>query len=434
MLPLIAHAQNCSYNYLGTKTLYTAASNKPTPAPAGYQPVFINYVGRHGARHLTKEVSTSYAYTVLMRADSLKSLTSAGKKLRLMVLALDKVERGQVKSISAEGRDELQGIGRRMFKSNPQVFNGDVKLNVGITKEIRTKQSADAFLTGLKDGFKGAPKISEYTDDTNLRFYDASPAYTAFEENGSWQADMDKLKQRVKLTAVNQKIAKDWLSPTYIKTLKPEEIEKLVSDVFGFATITASLKAEIQQAGVKPGEVSFESLFSCSELLALSRIDITDDYLKKGPGMDNNGIQVKIAAPLLVNFINTTDAFIKNAPVNAELRFAHAETISPFATLLGITKADKVTKDIYNVGGVWWSSEIIPLSANIQWIFYRKDNGSDLLVKVLLNEQEVKINGMPVNKSPYYKWTELRAFYISKLAKLDVKPDDDMKAYLKNVK
>src|SRR5476651_1776920 len=100
-----AQAQNCGYNYLGTKTLYTAPTYKNTPPPAGYEPVFINHVGRHGARHLTKEVNTSYAWQLLMHADSAKGLTGTGNKLRLMVIELDKVEHGIVKSISIEGKD-----------------------------------------------------------------------------------------------------------------------------------------------------------------------------------------------------------------------------------------------------------------------------------------------------------------------------------------
>lgn len=434
LIPVFAKAQKCNYNYLGTKTLYAAPKGNDKNVPAGYEPVFINHVGRHGARHLTKEVNTSFAYQLIMKADSANSLTSSGKKLKQMILALDKVERGQVKSISVEGKEELEGIGNRMAKWYPQVFNGAAKLNVGFTKEVRTKQSADAFLVGLKAGIKQDPKIKEYNDDTDLRFYDASPAYVAFEENGSWQADMNKLQVKIKHTQLYHDLVTDWINKAFLKTLKPADEEKLVSDVFGFATIVPSLKAEIAKAGVKPAEVDFEDLMSCSDLISLSRIDVLDDYLKKGPGRDNNGIQVRIAVPLLVNFINTTDAFIKNAPVNAELRFAHAETISPFATLLGISNADKVASDMTNVGETWWSSEVIPLSSNIQWIFYRKEGSSDMLVKVLLNEHEAKITGMDKRSYPFYSWGALRAFYMAKLSKLNVGLNDDMVKYLKDVK
>ncbi len=173
-------------SFLGTKSLYAAPAGQLTAAPAGYQPVFINHVGRHGARHLTKEVSTSYAYAVLIKADSMKALTTKGQTLLQMVKALNKVEKGKVKSISAEGIAELQGIGQRMYANYQPVFTDAANLNVTETKEIRTKQSADAFLAGLKKDWHKEPAVKERIDDVNLRFYDLSPVYKQFEEDGEW--------------------------------------------------------------------------------------------------------------------------------------------------------------------------------------------------------------------------------------------------------
>jgi multiple inositol-polyphosphate phosphatase/2,3-bisphosphoglycerate 3-phosphatase len=101
-----ASAQNCGDGFLGTKTLYKAIHHQYTPPPAGYRPVFIDHVGRHGARHLTKDVKTTLAYSLLLQADSASSLTAQGKKLKQTMLALQKIEKGSTKSISAEGRDD----------------------------------------------------------------------------------------------------------------------------------------------------------------------------------------------------------------------------------------------------------------------------------------------------------------------------------------
>jgi multiple inositol-polyphosphate phosphatase/2,3-bisphosphoglycerate 3-phosphatase len=281
---------------------------------------------------------------------------------------------------------------------------------------------------------KDSLQLKQYTDDTDLRFYDASPTYTAFEENGSWLSAMKTLQQKLHMAAVYKSITQKWFTPAFIKTFKPGEEEKLVNDVFGFATIVPSLRVEIPKASFNPAEVNFASLFTCDELTALSKIDVADDYLKKGPGADNNGIQVKIAAPLLVDFINSIDIYQNHPDTAARLRFAHAETISPFATLLGITQASVVAKDLTKLNTAWQSSKIIPLSSNIQWIVYGKKGSSDMLVKVLLNEQEVHINGLVTATFPYYRWSAMRKFYMNKLGKLQIKLTDDMKKYLAEVK
>jgi hypothetical protein len=64
----------------------------------------------------------------------------------------------------------------------------------------------------------------------------------------------------------------------------------------------------------------------------------------------------------------------------------------------------------------------IPTACNLQLIFYRPKKGTgDILVKALLNENEVT---MPVETSqyPYYKWSEVRDYYLEKLKKQPKSP------------
>ncbi|WCT14635.1 histidine-type phosphatase [Mucilaginibacter jinjuensis] len=426
-------AQNCPDNFLGTKTLYPTPHEKYAPVPAGYSPVFINHVGRHGARHLTKEVKIAYAYQLLQKADSAGALTEKGQLLKTMILRLEKVEGVDTKSISDEGRTELQDIARRMYAQNKNVFANTVNLNVGITKEIRTKQSADAFLGGLKDGLKSQPTINQYNDDTNLRFYDTAPAYKAFEEAGPYSPIMEALEKSEHITDVNKALANRIFKADFTAKRSAQQLDKFTSDVFGFTTIVYSLKSEIARAGFNTEELNFKSFFTCDELYHLGQVDVADDFYKKGPGMDLNGIQVRIAVPLLINFIKTTDEFIAGGKYTAQLRFAHAETIIPFSALLGIEAANKSTKDLTRINKDWQAAQVAPLSSNIQWILYKKANSSDYLVKILLNEKEARIAGLKTATYPYYKWGDLKAFYTKKLNDYGVKMDDDMNKYLKEI-
>ena len=55
------------------------------------------------------------------------------------------------------------------------------------------------------------------------------------------------------------------------------------------------------------------------------------------------------------------------------------------------------------------------MGANIQLVFYRENpQDKDVLVKVLLNENEVRL---PVKseEEPYYKWNVVRDYYLKKL-------------------
>ena len=45
-------------------------------------------------------------------------------------------------------------------------------------------------------------------------------------------------------------------------------------------------------------------------------------------------------------------------------------------------------------------------------------NSMDILVKALLNERECTLP-IPTNQHPYYKWSDLRQYYLEKLAKFE---------------
>lgn len=427
-------AQDCGDDFLGTKTLYKNPAQKNIPVPAGYTSVFINHVGRHGARHLTKTVESTFAYNLLFQADSAGQLSGDGLKLKEMVLALQKAEDGNTKSVSGEGRLELEGIGKRMGKNYSGIFAGGATLNIRITKEARTKQSADAFLQGLNKNISPPLSADYHTDDTNLRFYDLSPGYKKFEDAIDSNEPKMSFDKQLHLNGINNAVSSRFFKPEFLNKLNALQKGKFVSDLLGFATIVYSLQAEISKAGLSMKDVDFKSFFTCDQLTALSISDSADEYLKKGPGADNNGIQVRVAVPLLVDFIKSADDFIKSGKYNAELRFAHAETIAPFAALLQIAGADKSGTNLGQISKVWQASKVIPLSSNIQWIFYKKNGSEEYLVKILLNEKESSITGLvPVRKS-YYKWKDLRTFYMKKLASYHVKLSDDMNTYLADLK
>ncbi len=428
-----AFAQDCGINFLGTKTLYNKPAEKPTAIPAGYTSVFINYVGRHGARHLTKEVNSTNAYKLLFQADSLNNLTAKGQELRQLVLNLDRLEKGNIKSISAEGRAELQGIGERMVQQNPDLFKQNANVKVSVTKEIRTAQSADAFFTGINSSTVNKPVISKVTDDVDLRFYDFSPGYDAFKKGDFVKEKLAQLQQEAHIGLLVKVFAQRIFKPAFAEKLSPKQTEKFTTDIFGFVTILYSLQTEILQAGFKPADLNFNTVFTCEELAKLGLIDAAEDYLKKGPATKPNGIQVKIAVPLLINFLKTTDDFIAGGKYNAQFRFAHAETILPFAALLNISSADQTTADLTKLNQHWRPENIAPLSSNIQWILYQQKGTKKYWVKVLLNEKEAHITGLKTQNFPFYNWIDLKIFYLKKLAGWKVNTDADMDLYLKEL-
>ena len=58
-----------------------------------------------------------------------------------------------------------------------------------------------------------------------------------------------------------------------------------------------------------------------------------------------------------------------------------------------------------------WQVHRIPMASNMQFVFYRnKKNPDDVLVRVLLNEKELRLP-LPGDRAPYYRWEDFRDFY-----------------------
>lgn len=432
--------------WLGTKTTYVPLQEKYTPAPAGFKPVFINYVGRHGARHQTKAGPDVAILNILLLAEKHQALTVKGMQLIGKVKTLVSIEKNNYGNISLSGADEQTGIGTRMFQHYPAVFKGNGIL-VTTTEEVRTQQSCKAFLKAFASYDANKIIIKTPTDSNNnaLRFYDISPAYLKYKEDGNWQSKIAILEKKANLKILYNDVAKQFFKASFLDSLAAEQIgiqgkkgkmfiyntTSFTNDLNALYAISYSLKKELIEKQLPDSAIGFSVYFTEKQLNELDELNNADDYLKKGPAACNTCVQVTDAVPLLVDFITTTDDFIKNKNKDAVLRFAHAETISPFAALLEIKGASQASDNINIYRSIWDASKVIPLSANIQLILYNTPKG--YFIKMLLNEKEVQLPLAAVNGC-YYNWEKVRAFYLNKLNKMHVGLKDDMHQFLIDLK
>ncbi|MEO6135968.1 MAG: histidine-type phosphatase [Ginsengibacter sp.] len=429
----VLYSQNTSNTFLGSKGLYKMQQTKYTPVPKGYEAVFINHVGRHGARHLTTDVNVSFAYKLLYKADSLHELSAKGKLLKQKLEKLNIIEQGNIESISEEGKKEQWEIAGRMYEHFMPVFQSDKPvINIGVTRKFRTAQTGEAFLQKLKAEGKD-PQITSAIDDTTLLFYFLSPAYSEFYRKGAPTKLIDALRTASKYEELTKRFTQSFFQPDFFKNLQQRDYNRFTSDVFGFTAIFYSIQKEITEHGFTASEIDMKPFFTSTDLSTLGRIDDAEDFFLKGPGEDINGIQIKIAVPLLANFINTTDEYIQSKKVNAQLRFTHGETIAPFAAIMGIKGASTPVTDIKTFDKEWSAGKIMPLSSNIQWILCEKKGSENYLIKFLLNEKEVAIDGLSPKTFPFYNWKDVREFYKNKIEKFGSSLNENGYYYLLNL-
>ena len=123
-----------------------------------------------------------------------------------------------------------------------------------------------------------------------------------------------------------------------------------------------------------------------------------------------SSVPADIAADLVLNLIETTDAFVngENTTTSAVLRFGHAETLMPLLSLLHIPGCYYLTNFFDTVGQHWRDFDVVPMAANIQFIVFKARRSGRYYVRVDLNERPVALrNG---DDSVYYQWGELRRY------------------------
>ena len=123
--------------------------------------------------------------------------------------------------------------------------------------------------------------------------------------------------------------------------------------------------------------------------------------------------------PLLTNFLDEADLMILSGKSGVRLRFGHDSTVLPFAYILGLKEAMQGTDDMENLHNHFALYRLIPMAANIQLIFFRKQGSDDILVKFLMNENETSIP-IQTDSYPFYHWKDVESYYRNMLKEANI--------------
>ena len=422
----------------GSKTAYQYVK-QPTAVPAGYQAFYIDHIGRHGSRYLSKSKYEDIAYSVLTLAEKNNQLTDMGKSLLKQIIGINALNRNHYGELTDLGRKDISLISQRMLNNYPTVFKGQ-KIEVISSTSPRAKETAEIFVKPFKANY---PDIQIFQPPENkqtlLRFFEYSPAYDAYKKSKNIKAALKLLQRATKTADMNQDIARLIFTADFIHQLNNGVAlsEKSSIKTADFVIAIYQLYQELLSfppETLAGNHLDFSDYFTQDQLVWFNTVVTAKNFLQIGPAFDAKGIQVKIAAPLLLDMLKTADKAITDKNVDANLRFAHAETVSPLATLLELEGAYTAVNSVEDYPSVWQAERIIPMGANIQWIFYQSNQSNQpILIKVMLNEREVHLP-LPTNNFPYYQWDEVKQYYKNKLHKLGLTDESASLEWLNKVK
>ena len=377
---------------------------KLTPAPSGKKPFYLSHYGRHGSRFLIEQNDYDFPYQILAKADSAGKLTPLGKDVLKRVTLLRAEADNHLGELTPLGAKQHQQIAKRMFERFPEVFEGKANVDAKSTTVNRCILSMEYALLQL---ISMNPSIHV--------------AHEAAKFDMWYMNYQDKKLNRQKMDSTIKVVFQDFLQ----KYDKSESLmEKLFNDMtYAKEQVDAreltsalfKLASNLQSTELRR-KITLYDLFSDEEVYGYWKINNAWWYINFGGYTLNGSKQPYSQRMLLRRIIQEADSCIQLEKPCATLRFGHESMLLPLTCLLELDGFGLQTDNLESLERRGWLNyKIFPMGANIQFVFYRKDlQDKDVLVKVLLNENEVSL---PVNSNmqPYYKWSDVRDYYLRKL-------------------
>ena len=105
------------------------------------------------------------------------------------------------------------------------------------------------------------------------------------------------------------------------------------------------------------------------------------------------------------------DAALAGGVRGADLRFGHDHVLMALLMIMDVDDFDQAPAAADDLV-YYFQTFRSPMSTNLQLVFFapKKNKAGDVLVKVLLNGEEVRLGKLEPVSGPYYKWAEVREY------------------------
>lgn len=389
---------------------YQAPTKKLTPAPKGYTPFYLDHYGRHGSRWLLSDNEYSRLINALRTAKDKGILTPLGEE------ALAKLQRfypctiKRLGDLTTVGERQHHQIGKRMTEHFPEIFSGkNVEVDAKSTVVLRCIMSMTAEceeIAGFNRDIKMHNDVGEIFQSTL---------------NRGWNRRLNEAVAPAR--AVYEEYKRKYTQPErFCKSLFTDESYWNNEDFRPQSFMRGMFYATNNMQSHDNGE-DLWNLFTTEECYNMWKAVNIEWYLEYGPAPLTKSVMPFSQATLLRNMIESADTVIasKTYTNGASLRFGHEVCVMPLACLMELDSCGRKIEDLDHLEDQWVNYRIFPMGCNIQLVFYRPKkaksgslNSADILVKALLNEKEATLP-IPTDQYPYYKWEDLRKYYMDKL-------------------
>lgn len=387
IVALTANAQQ-THQLGGQYDVYPDEETVWHKAPAGYKAVYLAHLGRHGSRYHSSAQRYDRLLGTLQKAEFAGTLTKDGKELLADVIKVSEGARGHYGALVPRGFDEHRHIMQRFCTRYPELFAGkDCIIDVYASEVPRCIMSMAASTDVIKEFNPKARFVRHCDESTQKELFSNELVFKARDNAEAFYAQNCQ-------PGISSQPLLDRFFTDGGKFVKAQDREDFGLILVDFAAAAWEVGTDIWK------------YFSAEELAPFWKSVNRKYYYYWGPSEEFGEVCRDQAAPLLRHMLDGADKALATGEFRAGLRYGHDAQVVPLATLLGIEGFCCPATDGQDIDKVWKNYEVSPMAANIQMLFFRK--GKDVLVKVMHNENEVRLSGIKTDCWPFYHWDDLR--------------------------
>lgn len=371
-----------------------------TAIPDTLTPVYINHVGRHGARFPASNNDTRILRELLEEAQASGDIAPAGKTLLALTRYVEDYCRDRWGALDSLGLAEQRGIASRMYMQFPDLFT-NTTISAISSYAPRCVMSMYEFTHQL-DRLNNKVEIYTSAGRQNSRLmrpFDDNSAYRAYIDSKVWETPYEDYLATCVSASTIKKIIGGY-------SVRREEIDDIALAEYNFLSSLPAMGINID---LKP-------FFTHEEINKIWSAVNLKMYLRRSTSTLSSE-PADIAADLLIDLINTTDQAVEGKnPAKVNLRFGHAETLLPLVSLLRLRGCYYLTNYFDTVGQHWCNFDIVPMSANFRIILLKNKKGT-MYVRCDLNEEPIPL--MPNDTRTIIPWSEARNYMMRCLPLID---------------
>jgi len=384
----------------GLDNVYDLSPKPSTPAPKGYEPVYVSHYGRHGSRY----AYTEKAYTVLLDAlragRKAQNLTALGERLLSDLEDFYAKARYQVGDLTPLGWEQHRRIAATMVQSFPTAFGSGSCVDACSSPSVRSIISMSSAVASFS---REAPKTTVYAHQGQLDVQATRP---------------NSGKNPFRYQGPAQPFPYPESSEAFFLRKFPQYPE-----VLGRLFVDPSKAL----GKVSPYDFFFNYyMFIGGEnsLPEAMRIDVSglvtpEEYALLWESDNYERFREYLAyrtpcSSIVDDIIAKADARLAEGKRGADLRFGHDHVVMSLLMIMNLDGFGTIPESADELCE-WFQTFRSPMGTNIQLVFYqprraRCAGAEETLVKVLHNGEEVSLGMLESVSGPYYKWSDVRDF------------------------